>query len=88
MLEHWLAVDHQVVVGQMGRSAGGKKTEKDKQVLDSSFCMKQWLQAMLNAPSELTLSVIGQADEERAEKYPNLTTPHTLKALQAISFFL
>ena len=24
-----------------------------------------------------------QADEERAAKYPNLTTPHTLKALQA-----
>ncbi len=27
--------------------------------------------------------VVDQADEERAVKFPNLTTPHTLKALQA-----
>ena len=72
----------------MGRSAGGKKTEKDKQVIDSSFWMEEWPLAMLNVPAELTLPVNGQADEERAEKYPNLTTPHTLKALQAISFWL
>ncbi|KAK9864895.1 hypothetical protein WJX84_004668 [Apatococcus fuscideae] len=39
----------------IGRSAGGKKSDKDK-----------------------------QADEERAAKFPNLTSPHTLKALQTI----
>lgn len=33
---------------------------------------------------KLTEALFGdQADEERAAKYPNLTSPHTLKALQA-----